>query len=67
MAIVVIFVLVNTQLFPYLPDIGRVNFEAILILDILFNIVVAIDNTRIGFQVCSIHGDSQIVADLFPT
>ena len=67
MAVIVIFVLVDTQLLPYLPDIGRMNFEAILIFDILFNIVIVIDNTRIGFQVCSINGNSQIVADLFPT
>ena len=67
MAVIVIFVLVDAKLLPHLPDIGRVNFEAILIFDILFNIIVAIDNTRIGFQVCSINGNSQIVADLFPT
>ena len=67
MAVIVIIVLVDAQLLPHLPDIGRVNFEAILILDILFNIVIVIDNTRIGLQVSGIHGDTQIVADLFPT
>ena len=41
-AIVVVFVLVDTQLFPHLPDIGRVNFEAVLVLHILLNIIVAV-------------------------
>ena len=67
MAVVVVFVLVDTQLFPYLPDIGRVNFEAVLVLHILLDIVVAVNRASIGLQVGSIHGNAEIVTDFFPT
>ena len=67
MAVVVVFVLVDTQLFPHLPDIGRVDFEAVLVLHILLNIVVAVNRASIGLQVGGIHGNAEIVADFFPT
>ena len=67
MAVVVVFVLVDTQLFPHLPDIGRVDFEAVLVLHILLNIVVAVNRASIGLQVGGIHGNAEIVTDFFPT
>ena len=67
MRIVVVFVLMNPQLFPNLSDISRVNLEAVLVLDILLDIIVAVNPASIGLQVLRIHGDTQIVADLFPT
>ena len=67
MGIIEILKLPNAQLFPNLSDISRVNLEAILVLDILFGIIVAVNPASIGLQVLCIHGDAQIVADLFPT
>ena len=65
MAVVVVFVLVDTQLFPHLPDIGRVDFEAVLVLHILLNIVIAVNRASIGLQVSGIHGNAEVVADFF--
>ena len=67
MRIVVVLMLPNAQLFPNLSDISRVNLEAVLVLDILLDIIVAVNPASIGLQVLRIHGDTQIVADLFPT
>ena len=67
MGIVVVLMLPNAQLFPNLSDISRVNLEAVLVLDILLDIIVAVNPASIGLQVLRIHGDTQIVADLFPT
>ena len=66
-AIVVVLMLTDAQLLPNLSDISRVNFEAILVLDILLDIIIAVNPASIGLQILSIHGDAQIVADLFPT
>ena len=67
MAVIVILMLPNAQLFPNLSDICRVNLEAVLVLDILLDIIVAVNSASIGLLVLRIHGDTQIVADLFPT
>ena len=66
-AIVVILMLTDAQLLTNLSDICRVNLEAVLVLDILLDIIVAVNPASIGLQVLCIHGDAQIVADLFPT
>ena len=66
-AIVVILMLTDAQLLTNLSDVSRVNLEAVLVLDILLDIIVAVNPASIGLQVLRIHGDTQIVADLFPT
>ena len=67
MRIVVVFVLMNPQLFPNLSDISRVNLEAVLFLDILLNIIVGVDSAHIGFQILGVDRNVEIIADLFPT
>lgn len=67
MAVVVVLMLVDTQLFPNLSNISRVDFKAILLLDILLDVVIAANPTGIGLQICGVDCDTQIVADLFPT
>ena len=65
--VIVILMLTDAQLFPYLSDISGVDFEALLLFHILLYIIVGVDLASIGFQILCIHGDTQIVADLFPT
>ena len=67
MAVIVILMLTDAQLLTNLSDVSRVNLEAVLVLDILLDIIVAANPASIGLQVLRIHGDTQIVADLFPT
>ena len=67
MAIVVVLVLMDSQFLTNLSNIGRVNLEAVLLLDVLLDVIVAVNLASIGLQVLGIHGDTQIVADLFPT
>lgn len=64
MAVVVVFVLMDTQLFPHLPDIGRVDFEAVFFLHILLDVIVGVDLTNVGLQISRIDSNMQIVADL---
>ena len=66
-AIVVILMLTDSQLLTNLSDICGVYLEAVLLLDILLDVIVAVNLASIGLQVLGIHGDTQIVADLFPT
>ena len=66
-AIIVILMLTDTQLLTNLSDVSRVNLEAVLLLDVLLDVVIAVNLASISLQVLSIHGDTQIVADLFPT
>ena len=67
MTVVVVLMLTDAQLLTNLSDISRVNLEAVLLLDILLDVIVAVNLASIGLQVLGIHGDTQIVADLFPT
>ena len=67
MRIVVVFVLMNPQLFPNLSDISRGNLEAVLFLDILLNIIVGVDSAHIGFQILGVDRNVEVIADLFPT
>ena len=67
MGIVVVLMLPNPQLFPNLSDIGRMDFEAVLFLDILLNIIVGVDSAHIGFQILGIDRNVDEIADLFPT
>ena len=67
MAIIVILMLTDTQLLTKLSNVSRVNLEAVLFLDILLDVIVAVNLASIGLQILRIHGDTQIVADLFPT
>ena len=67
MGIVVVLMLPNPQLFPYLSDISGVNLEAVLFLDILLNIIVGVDSAHIGFQILGVDRNVEVIADLFPT
>ena len=67
MAVIVILMLTDAQLLTNLSDASRVNLEAVLVLDILLDVLVAVNPASIGLQVLGIYGDTQIVADLFPT
>ena len=67
MGIVVVLMLPNAQLFPNLSDIGRMDFEAVLFLDILLNIIVGVDSAYIGFQILGVDRNVEVIADLFPT
>ena len=67
MGIVVVLMLPNPQLFPNLSDIGRMDFEAVLFLDIPLNIIVGVDSAHIGFQVLGVDRNVEVIADLFPT
>ena len=66
-AVVVILMLTDAQLLTNLSDISGVNLEALLLSHILLYIIVGVDLASIGFQILCIHGDTQIVSDLFPT
>ena len=66
-AIVVVLMFTDAQFLTNLSDISRVNLEAVLLLDILLDVIIAVNLASIGLQVLCIHGDAQIVADLFPT
>ena len=66
-AIIVVLMLTDAQFLTNLSNVSRVNLEAILVLDILLDVIVAVNPASIGLQVLCIHGDAQIVADLFPT
>lgn len=66
MAVVVVLMLVDTQLFPNLSNISRVDFEAILLLDILLDVVITANPTSIGLQICGVDCDTQLVTNLFP-
>ena len=65
-AIIVVLMLTDAQFLTNLSNVSRVNLEAILVLDILLDIIVAVNPASIGLQVLCIHGDAQIVTDLFP-
>ena len=65
-AIVVVLMLTDAQLLTNLSDISGVNLEAVLLLDVLLDVIVAVNLAGIGLQVLGIHGDTQIVAVLFP-
>ena len=67
MGIVVVLMFPNAQLFPNLSDIGRMDFEAVLFLDILLNIIVGVDSAHIGFQILGVDRNVEVIADLFPT
>ena len=67
MAIIVVLMLTDAQFLTNLSNVSRVNLEAVFLLDILLDIIVAVNPASIGLQVLCIHGDAQIVADLFPT
>ena len=67
MAIVVVLMFTDAQLLTNLSNVSRVNLEAILVLDILLDVIVAVNAASISLQVFGIYGDTQIVADLFPT
>lgn len=67
MRIVIVLMLPNPQLFPNLSDIGRMDFEAALFLDILLNIIVGVDSAHIGFQILGVDRNVEVIADLFPT
>ena len=67
MGIVVVLMLLNPQLFPNLSDIGRMDFEAVLFLDILLNIIVGVDSTHNGLQILGVDRNVEVIADLFPT
>ena len=62
MAIIVVLMLTDAQFLTNLSNVSRVNLD-----DILLDIIVAVNPASIGLQVLCIHGDAQIVADLFPT
>lgn len=66
MAVVVVLMLVDTQLFPNLSNISRVDFEAILLLDILLDVVIAANPTGIGLPIRGVGCDTQMAADLLP-
>ena len=66
-AIIVVLMLTDAQFLTNLSNVSRVNLEAVFLLDILLDIIVAVNPASIGLQVLCIHGDAQIVADLFPT
>ena len=66
-AVIVVLVLTDAQLLTNLSDISRVNLEAVLVLDILLDIIVAVNSSSIGFQILGVDCDTQIVADLLPT
>ena len=63
----IVFVLMDAQLFPYLADKSGVNFEAVLVLHILLDIIIAVNRASIGLQVGGIHGNAEVVFDFFPT
>ena len=44
MGIVVVLMLPNPQLFPYLSDISGVNLEAVLFFNVLLNILVGVNS-----------------------
>ena len=67
MGIVVVLMLPNAQLFPYLSDIGRMDFEAVLFFNLLLNILVGVDSAHIGFQILGVDRNVEVIADLFPT
>ena len=65
-AIVVVLMFTDAQLLTNLSNVSRVNLEAILVLDILLDIIVAVNPASNGLQDLCIHGDAQLVADLCP-
>ena len=66
MRIVVVLMLPNPQLFPYLSNISRMNLEAILFFNVLLNIIVGVDSAHIGFQILGVDRNVEAIADLFP-
>ena len=66
-ATIVVLVLTDTQLLTNLSDIGRMDFEAALFLDILLNIIGGVDSAHIGFQILGVDRNVEVIADLFPT
>ena len=66
-ATIVVLVLTDTQLLTNLPDIGRVDFEAVLFFNVLLNIIVGVDSAHIGFQILGVDRNVEVIADLFPT
>ena len=66
-AVIVVLMLTDAQLLTNLSNVSRVNLEAVLLLDILLDVIIAVNLASIGLQVLRIYGDTQIVADLFPT
>ena len=64
---IVVFMLPNPQLFPYLSNISRMNLEAILFFNVLLNIIVGVDSAHIGFQILGVDRNVEVIADLFPT
>ena len=67
MRIVIVLMLPNPQLFPYLSNISRMNLEAILFFNVLLNIIVGVDSAHIGFQILGVDRNVEVIADLFPT
>ena len=67
MGIIVILILPNSQFFPNLSDISRVNLEAVFFFNVLHNILVGIDSAHIGFQILGVDRNVKVIADLFPT
>ena len=67
MAIIVVLMLTDAQFLTNLSNVSRVNLEAILVLDILLNIIVGVDSAHIGFQILGVDRNVEVIADLFPT
>ena len=65
-AIVVVLMLTDAQLLTNLSNVSRVNLEAVLFLDVLLDVIVAVNLASIGLQVLGIYENTQIAADLFP-
>ena len=57
----------NPQLFPYLSNVSRVDFESVLFFNVLLNILVGVDSAHIGFQILGVDRNVEVIADLFPT
>ena len=66
-AIIVVLMLTDAQFLTNLSNVSRVNLEAILVLDILLNIIVGVDSAHIGFQILGVDRNVEVIADLFPT
>ena len=66
MGIVVVLMLPNPQLFPYLSDISGVNFEPVVFFHKGANVLIGGNKTHIHFQIRGADGDFQSVGYFFP-
>ena len=53
LAFTVVFMLVDTQLLTNLFNVSRVNLEAVLLLDVLLDVIVAVESVSIDLQLWS--------------